>query len=105
MFVAGFIGSPGMSFAPAERLGLEPKDAIVGVRPEFARLWSDGLVGPFEGEVEYVEALGRETFLGVGGMVLLVDGRAAAEVGETVRYGLVREGLRYFDADSGRKLS
>jgi len=75
------------------------------VRPEFARLWQDGLVGPFDGEVEYVEALGRETFLGVGGMVLLVDGRAAAEVGETVRYGLVREGLRYFDADSGRKLS
>ena len=41
-FVAGFIGSPGMSFAPAERLGLEPADAVVGVRPEFARLWQDG---------------------------------------------------------------
>ena len=61
-FVAGFIGSPGMSFVPAERLGLEPADAVIGVRPEFARLWQDGMVGPFEGEVEYVEALGRETF-------------------------------------------
>ena len=37
-FVAGFIGSPGMSFVPAERLGLEPADAVIGVRPEFGRL-------------------------------------------------------------------
>ena len=102
-FVAGFIGSPGMSFAPAGRFGLDPADAIIGVRPEFARLWQEGMIGPFEGSVEYVEALGRETFLGLDGIVLHVDGRAAAQVGDTVRYGLVREGLRFFDADSGRK--
>jgi ABC-type sugar transport system ATPase subunit len=103
-FVAGFIGSPGMSFAPAARLGLEPRDAVVGVRPEFARLWRDGLVGPFDGPVEYAVALGRETFLGVDGIVLHVESRAAPQVGEAVKYGLVREGLRFFDADSGRKL-
>jgi ABC-type sugar transport system ATPase subunit len=103
-FVAGFIGSPGMSFAPAERLGLEPNDAVIGVRPEFARLWQDGMVGPFEGEVEYVEALGRETFVGVNGLVLQVEGRAAAQVGDTVRYGLVRDGLRRFDAKTGTAL-
>jgi ABC-type sugar transport system ATPase subunit len=103
-FVAGFIGSPGMSFAPGGELGLEPADAVVGVRPEFARLWQEGLHGPFEGEVEYVEALGRETFLGVGGMVLLVDGRAAAEVGETVKWGLIRDGLRFFDSRTGAAL-
>ncbi len=101
-FVAGFIGSPGMSFAPAERLGLEPAGATVGVRPEFARLWEDGMVGPFEGTVEYVEALGRETFLGVDGLVVQVDGRAAAQVGDAVRYGLVREGLRFFDSQTGQ---
>lgn len=109
VFVGGFIGSPGMSFAPAARLGLEPREAVVGVRPEFARLWrNDGLVGPFEATVEYVEALGRETFLGVRHdvetqLVLCVDGRAAAQVGDSVSYGLVREGLRFFDAESGRK--
>jgi ABC-type sugar transport system ATPase subunit len=103
-FVGGFIGSPGMSFAPAERLGLERGGATVGVRPEFARPWEDGLVGPFEGTVDYVEALGRETFLGVDGMVLQVDGRATAQVGESVRYGLVREGLRFFDSQTGRAL-
>jgi ABC-type sugar transport system ATPase subunit len=104
VFVAGFIGSPGMSFAPAAKLGLEPEGATVGVRPEFARLWQEGLIGPYEGTVEYVEALGRETFLGIDGVVLQVEGRAAAQVGDTVRYGLVREGLRFFDADSGRAL-
>jgi len=83
------------------RFGL---DATVGIRPEFARLWQDGLHGPFEGTVDYVEALGRETFLGVGGIVLQVEGRAAAQVGETVRYGLVRAGLRRFDPETGRAL-
>ena len=102
--MAGFIGSPGMSFATAERFGLEPGDATVGVRPEFARLWQEGLVGPFEGEVEYVEALGRETFLGVGGLVVYVDGRATADVGDSVRYGLIREGLRFFDPQTGAAL-
>jgi ABC-type sugar transport system ATPase subunit len=103
-FVAGFLGSPGMSFVPAERLGVEPADAVIGVRPEFARLWQDGMAGPFEGEVEYVEALGRETFLGVDGLVLQVEGRAAAQVGDTVRYGLVRDGLRRFDSQTGAAL-
>jgi hypothetical protein len=74
------------------------------VRPEFARLWQDGMAGPFEGEVEYVEALGRETFLGVDGLVLQVEGRAAAQVGDAVRYGLVRDGLRRFDPKTGAAL-
>jgi ABC-type sugar transport system ATPase subunit len=107
VFVAGFVGSPGMSFASAERLGLEPAGTTVGVRPEHARLWQDGLVGPFDGEVAYVEALGRETFLGVRHdeetqLVLCVEGRSPAQPGDRVRYGLVRDGLRFFDPESGR---
>src|SRR5215210_7264253 len=115
VFVAGFIGSPGMSFAAAGRLGLDlgsAPETVVGVRPEYARPWGDGdgLVGPLDGWVEYVEALGRETFLGVRHddetrLVLCVDGRSPAEAGDTVTYGLVREGLRFFDPDSGRALS
>jgi len=114
VFVAGFIGSPGMSFARVRELGLDlgaPADAIVGVRPEHARPWAEGngLAGPLDGWVEYVEALGRETFLGVRHgddtrLVLCVEGRSAAQAGDTVAYGLVREGLRYFDADTGRAL-
>ncbi len=47
-FVAGFIGSPAMSFiepAEADRLlpGLQrPANSVVGVRPEHARPWRDG---------------------------------------------------------------
>src|SRR5262245_29879540 len=88
-FVAGFIGSPAMSLA---RVGTErrngslelvlggtrialssdadvPAEVIAGVRPEHARLWDaePNLVGPLDGSVDYVEALGRETLFGVTG--------------------------------------
>jgi hypothetical protein len=81
------------------------------VRPEHARPWADGagLLGPLEGTVEYAEALGRETFLGVrqdGGarLVVCVDGRSAAQPGDRVAYGLAAEGLRFFDARTGLAL-
>ena len=112
-FVAGFIGSPAMSFAPAGELPGVPADGevLVGVRPEHARPWAEeaGLIGPLEGVVEYAEALGRETFLGVrrdGGprLVVCVEGRSGAQPGDRVTYGLVPGGLRYFDAQSGNAL-
>jgi ABC-type sugar transport system ATPase subunit len=80
-------------------------DVTVGVRPEAARLWngSAGLVGPLSGTVEYVEALGRETFVGVtvGGarLAVFVEGRAALAVGDSVEFGLVPSALRYFTPD------
>src|SRR5690349_7245505 len=105
-FVAGFIGAPAMAFARPGALPGVRDDAVVGVRPEFARPWQDGLLGPLEGRVEYVEALGRETFVGVRAdtdtlLVVEVDGRARVQPGETFRFGLDREGLRYFDPDTG----
>jgi len=108
-FVAGFIGSPAMSFAPVEALDGLPlpgaeKGLVVGVRPEHVRPWrNDGeLIGPLEGTVAYVEALGRETFLGVDAaarFVVCVDGRASQQPGDLVRFGLVPDGVRLFDAD------
>jgi ABC-type sugar transport system ATPase subunit len=91
VFVAGFIGSPAMSFATLgvtrkddsvqlsrgevsltldrDRVpaGLLADEVIVGVRPEHAHLWveGDGLAGPIDGRAEYVEMLGRETLIGV----------------------------------------
>jgi multiple sugar transport system ATP-binding protein len=90
VFVAGFIGSPSMSFAKvrAERdddglrlsngtfclavpgvgaARARPADVILGVRPEHGHIWRTeaGLVGPVEGEVEFVELLGRESFVGL----------------------------------------
>jgi ABC-type sugar transport system ATPase subunit len=100
MFVGGFIGSPGMSFLPWG------DGVVLGVRSEHARLWSDGagLLGPIDGRVAYVEALGRETLVGVdtaagARLVAAVEGRARLQPGDPVRLGLVEECLRRFDAD------
>jgi multiple sugar transport system ATP-binding protein len=125
-FVAGFIGSPAMSFfeaaanggglrasglelaLPAPRSGEGP--VTVGVRPEHVRRWNGrgDLIGPVSGSVAFVEALGRETFLGVdaGGARLVVfeEGRSSAVPGDSIEFGLVPSGLRYFAADTGRAL-
>jgi ABC-type sugar transport system ATPase subunit len=94
VFVGGFIGSPPMSF-------LRWDGALLGVRPEHVRPWSDGLVGPIDGRVAYVEALGRETLVGVeteagATLVTVLEGRARIEVGEPLRLGLVEAGVRRF---------
>jgi ABC-type sugar transport system ATPase subunit len=94
-FVGGFIGSPPMSF-------LRWDGELLGVRPEHVRPWDDGLLGPIEGRVAYVEALGRETLVGVetdagATLVTVLEGRARLEVGEPLRVGLVESGVRRFD--------
>jgi ABC-type sugar transport system ATPase subunit len=124
-FVASFIGSPSMSLVPMTRDANElvrgdlrlrphtgvaalPSEVTLGVRPEACHPWRDdsGHLGPFEGRVEYVEALGRETFIGAvvaegARFVVAADGNARVAIGETVRFGLVPEGLHLFDAATG----
>jgi ABC-type sugar transport system ATPase subunit len=102
VFVGGFIGSPAMSFLPGD------DGTRIGVRPEHVRLWEDGLTGPIDGRVAYIEALGRETLVGVDTdagtrLVAAVEGRARFTVGEPIRVGLVAEGIRRFGPD-GRRL-
>lgn len=69
-FVAGFIGSPAMSFLTE----LEP-GVVVGVRPHEVRLGE----GPIEGEIDVVETLGFESFVhvrvGADRLVARVEGR------------------------------
>ena len=87
-----------------------PAEVTVGVRPEAARVWRDdeGLLGPLRGRVEYVEALGRETFVGVeaGGAQIVVhhDGRASLLPGDEIDFGLVQADLRFFGTDDGLAL-
>src|SRR3954453_1886671 len=107
-FVAGFIGSPAMSFIEnPDAFGLRT-GVVAGVRPEHVRPWRDGLIGTFKGTVAFVEALGRETFVGVDAgdtrLVVFEEGRATRDVGETMEFGLVESGLRYFDRESGSAL-
>jgi ABC-type sugar transport system ATPase subunit len=132
-FVGGFIGSPAMSFFDAEatgaadgavRLKAEPIDLLVpgagplppavavGVRPECARPWSadrGDLAGPIQGRVAYVEALGRETFVGVDAgdaqLVVHYDGRSGLLPGDPLEFGVVPGGLRYFDVETGAALA
>jgi ABC-type sugar transport system ATPase subunit len=122
-FVAGFIGSPAMSFFDASNgraagfdvalpapPGANGAAVTVGVRPEHVRRWNGrpDLIGPISGSVAFVEALGRETFLGVdaGGARLVVfeEGRSSAVPGDSIEFGLVASGLRYFAADTGRAI-
>jgi ABC-type sugar transport system ATPase subunit len=129
-FVGGFIGSPAMSFFTAAatvqagggtRLlcgtidvvvpgvrGL-PAETIVGVRPECAKIWDPAhpaMAGPIAGEVTYVEALGRETFVGVAigdaRVVVHHDGRATLLPGDRIEFGLLPGALRFFDPADGR---
>jgi ABC-type sugar transport system ATPase subunit len=132
-FVGGFIGSPAMSFFDAEASGAPdgavrlkagpidllvpgagplPSAVAVGVRPECARPWSadrGDLAGPVQGRVAYVEALGRETFVGVDAgdaqLVVHYDGRSALLPGDPLEFGVLPAGLRYFDVKTGAALA
>jgi ABC-type sugar transport system ATPase subunit len=133
VFVGGFIGSPAMSFltmaaepagAGMTRLRCDgvdlvvpgadglPGEVVVGVRPECARPWDPehpGLIGPIAGDVAYVEALGRETFVGVDvgsdRVVVQHEGRATLLPGDRVEFGVQPAALRFFDVADGRALA
>jgi ABC-type sugar transport system ATPase subunit len=83
-FVAGFIGSPPMNFAPARWLPALARgdDAVAGVRPESVRLAEPGAAEALAGTVVQIEALGHET---------LVHVRLAASERETPVRWVVRE--------------
>jgi ABC-type sugar transport system ATPase subunit len=129
-FVAGFIGSPAMTLAtyrhdrgeqpalarggvriPARGAGDLSDEVLVGVRPEHTRPWreGDGLIGPFEGVAEYVEMLGRESFVGVVSgddtrHVVGFEGVAGVEIGDAVRFGIRPGCVHLFDPESGRAI-
>ena len=125
-FVAAFIGSPSMSLVSMSgeetgmlargalrvplAAGIEglPDEVVLGVRPEACHPWTDSgaLLGPFEGRVEYAEALGRETFIGVEAadgarLVIEAGGNVRVGIGETFRFGLASGELHLFDAATG----
>jgi ABC-type sugar transport system ATPase subunit len=88
-FVAGFIGSPPMNFAPARWLGAEPggEDLVAGVRPEAVTLAEPGVPGALAGTVVQLEALGHETLV----YVSLALGDGETPVRWVVReHGMVR---------------
>ena len=105
-FVAGFLGSPPMNFAPGGgALGGEP-GTEVGVRPEDLHLDPDG---PLELEVTVVEALGSETVLAAhaaDGLRLAVrtGPRSGHHPGDRIRVRVDPQRRHVFDATTGARL-
>jgi multiple sugar transport system ATP-binding protein len=129
LFVAGFIGAPGMNLWPAEALGggrvrlgggrelhlpaagLPDGGRItLGLRPQHLHLVvGSGGPGDLTATVVLVEALGAESVvhatLGDGSKVLAVlPGQPALEKGATIALGFDGASLHVFDAD-GRRIS
>jgi ABC-type sugar transport system ATPase subunit len=133
IFVAGFIGSPPMNFVPGRLIDdgahfqasgfvyevppeLKPhlagvprgQDLILGVRPEDITLATASTPCAIEGSVYIGEVLGKETLVTVkcGADQLKANAPTSLrlEIGEAVWLRPAPEGLRLFDASTGRLL-
>jgi multiple sugar transport system ATP-binding protein len=80
-----------------------PADLILGVRPEDVRIHDQG---EFPGEITLTEPLGVQTILhiktGEQTLLSLVPGMAEAQVGEQVKFNIIRDRLHYFEPDGDR---
>jgi len=130
-FVAGFVGSPRMSFVPAVpesrgagtvlRVGdvslsldgraapaVWPAAITLGIRPEDVQLAAAGS-GDFDARVDLVESFGRESLVhlvhGAHPIRVLVAGMAAVRAGEQVGVRLLRDKLHLFDGATGARLA
>ena len=130
LFVASFIGSPGMNFAEGEiggeppvftgaldgdgsgRFPVEggrPGPVTLGVRPEFLR---PDLSGPLPATVVVDELLGRHRNLHldtpIGRLIMRLGGESAESPeyrpGEGLGVALDRAHLRFFDRGTGRRI-
>jgi len=127
IFVAGFIGSPGMNFLPSTYAKAGKADAVladgqklrlpdglavsdgasitIGVRPEHIQIVDDG---PLRAEVEVVEPLGMSTqlYVRLAGQQVCVFaiGRTSARPGDRIRLAVDPKALHPFDPKSGHSL-
>lgn len=98
-FVAGFIGSPKMSFIPGSKLGL-PGATTVGIRPEHISLSITD--GELEGVVTHVELLGADTNVyvdcdGMEPIVVRLFGQHHVETGARQRLRFQENSALQFD--------
>ena len=127
LFVARFLGSPGMNLLPGEirrehgkavfraagstapiELGrfAAAGPAVLGFRPERARLDAEGplsgrvAIDAFHGACRYAHVDGPS-----GRFAVRTPAGSPPATGESVRVAIEEEGLRFFDVDSGRRLA
>jgi multiple sugar transport system ATP-binding protein len=124
LFVAGFIGAPGMNLWPGEATGdgrvrldagpvlshpgpAQRKGArmTVGLRPQHLALAGEGAI---TATVGLIEALGAETVVhgtltdGGARVLAVLPGQLALDKGDTVRLGHAPAALHLFDAEGQR---
>jgi multiple sugar transport system ATP-binding protein len=106
LFVAHFVGSPGMNFLEGERVGTGAQ--TLGVRPEFVRVAPDDGTGALHGEVVLDEYAGMARCLHVktdaGTLVARVGADDPVCAGARVRLDFDPARVRRFDRASGRRL-
>jgi multiple sugar transport system ATP-binding protein len=122
LFVANFVGSPGMNFikgriendhfAPDGGGAIQtpgpmrPGPAVLGIRSEYLHLDSSG---PIKGRVTVDEYLGshRSTYVdtAVGRIIVRADASPARIVGEAVGIAFQPQRANFFDAADGKRLT
>jgi multiple sugar transport system ATP-binding protein len=114
LFVATFVGSPGMNILPGELVASEPAlashlncaaDTVVGVRPADVTVGNARCVGAVPAEVVVVEPTGPDTWVVGEWHGTRIKGRAAPAVdtapGDTAWFRIPAERAYLFDAASG----
>jgi multiple sugar transport system ATP-binding protein len=80
-----------------------PSNLILGVRPEDIRIVPEG---EFGGEITLTEPLGVQTILhvktGEQSLLSLAPGMTDIEVGDQVRFNIIRDRLHYYDPEGAR---
>ncbi len=122
-FVAGFLGSPAMSFLPGRVQGqvvagkgfsfalpagaqVAAQDVLVGLRPQALRIAAEGAL---RGEVEAIERLGSEGYVYVrteaGPVTARFEGAADLHVGALVAIAADAASLQLFAAADGTAIA
>lgn len=112
IFAARFVGTPPMNVIPAAVVpgdlalpsGRTRETLAIGIRPEAARLSSDGIPAM----VAAIEYLGADTLIDTRladqSFIVRLPGRAAATVGEAVRIAWEPSAAHWFDLSSQRRI-
>ena len=105
VFVAGFIGSPAMNLVPAPLIGAGGSNLVAGFRPEHMRVdgrGGDGL--SFVARADVIEYLGNEKLVNASldgsALTALVPVEEPISEGEDITFGVPREKLHLFDAET-----
>jgi multiple sugar transport system ATP-binding protein len=114
LFVAGFVGSPGMNFLPADVMpaAIRKGGATLGIRPHDVAIVARG-AGDLDAWVDVVEPRGSELLvylrLGTSGdgaeMRVVAPPEPAIEAEQVVAVRFDQGRLHWFDSENGRRVS